>query len=56
VKTDLRRSDSVGYFDTFKLRVFETALPFFGVTVTVTLHDPAFKPLRVVPDTLQYFA
>jgi hypothetical protein len=36
--------------------VFEVALPFLGVTVTVTLHDPVFRPLRVLPDTLQYFA
>ena len=35
--------------------VFEVALPFFGVTVTVTLQDPAFNPLSVVPETLQYF-
>jgi hypothetical protein len=41
------------YFVTFNVTVFEIALPFFGVTVTVTLHEPTFKPLRVVPDTLQ---
>ena len=29
--------------------------PFFGVTVTVTLHGPAFNPFNVAPDTLQYF-
>ena len=44
------------YFDTFNVMVFEVALPFFGVTVTVTLHGPAFKPLSVVPETMQYFA
>jgi hypothetical protein len=43
------------YFMTFKVTVFDVALPFFGVTVTVTLHDPAFKPLRVLPETLQNF-
>ena len=44
------------YFETFNVTVFEVALPFFGVTVTVTLHVPALTPLSVVPDTLQYFA
>ena len=41
---------------TFNVTVFEVALPFFGVTVTVTLHVPALMPLSVVPDTLQYLA
>jgi hypothetical protein len=41
---------------TFSVTVFETALPFFGVTVTVTLHEPAFVPFRDVPLTLQYLA
>ena len=41
---------------TFRVTVFEVALPFFGVTVTVTLQEPAFSPLRVVPETLQNFA
>jgi hypothetical protein len=45
-----------GYFVTFNVTVFEVALPFFGVTVTVTLQEPAFNPLRVVPETLQNFA
>ena len=36
--------------------VFDTALPFLGLTVTVTLQDPTFKPLREAPDTLQNFA
>ena len=44
-----------GYFETFRVTVFEIALPFFGVTVTVTLQDPAFNPFSVVLDTLQYF-
>jgi hypothetical protein len=44
------------YFDTFNVTVFEVALPFLGVTVTVTLHDPVLRPFRAVPDTLQYFA
>ena len=44
-----------GYFVTFNVTVFEVALPFFGVTVTVTLHDPVLRPLRVVPETLQNF-
>ena len=39
-----------------KVMVFEVARPFFGVTVTVTLQEPAFNPLRVVPETLQKFA
>ena len=42
------------YFVTFNVTVFEVGLPFLGVTVTVTLHDPVFRPLRVTPDTLQY--
>lgn len=33
-----------------------TALPFFGVIVTVTLHTPAFTPFTAVPSTRQYFA
>jgi len=41
---------------TFKVTVFEVVLPFLGVTVTVTLHDPALRPLSDEPDTLQYFA
>lgn len=41
---------------TFSVTVLETAFPFFGVTVTVTLHDPAFTPFRDVPLTLQYRA
>lgn len=41
---------------TFRVTVFETALPDFGVTVTVTLHDPAFTPFTEVPLTLQYLA
>jgi hypothetical protein len=36
--------------------VFDVALPFLGITVTVTLQEPAFNPLRVVPETLQNFA
>jgi hypothetical protein len=44
------------YFAIFKVTVFEVGLPFFGVTLTVTLHDPALRPLRVLPDTLQNFA
>jgi hypothetical protein len=30
------------------------ALPFLGVTVTVTLHDPAFTACSFNPTTLQY--
>ncbi|MEY4045425.1 MAG: hypothetical protein RL644_1693, partial [Actinomycetota bacterium] len=41
---------------TFRVTVFETALPDFGVTVTVTLHEPALTPFSDVPLTLQYFA
>ena len=41
---------------TFKVTVFEVVLPFLGVTVTVTLHDPALRPLSDEPETLQYFA
>ena len=44
------------YLETFNVTVLDTALPFFGVTVTVTLQDPVFNPLSVVPETLQYFA
>ena len=38
------------------MTVFAVALPFFGVTVTVTLHVPALRPLSVVPETLHNFA
>ena len=41
---------------TFRVTVFEIALPFFGFTVTVTLQEPAFNPLSVIPDTLQNLA
>lgn len=41
---------------TFSVTVFETAFPFFGVTVTVTRHDPGFTPFSVVPLTLQDLA
>ena len=44
------------YFATFSITVLKEALPFFGVTVTVTLHDPVLRPLRVLPETLQNFA
>ena len=36
--------------------VFEMGFPFLGVTVTTTLHEPPLRPLRVDPNTLQYFA
>ena len=38
-----------------RVTVFDVALPFLGVTVTVTLHDPAFSAFTDVPDTLQNF-
>ena len=41
---------------TFRVTVFEVALPFFGVTVTVTLQEPVLRPLRAAPETLQNFA
>ena len=41
---------------TFRVTVFEVALPFFGVTVTVTLQEPVLRPLRTAPETLQNFA
>ena len=44
------------YCVTLSVTVFEVAFPFLGVTVTVTLHDPALRPLTADPDTLQYFA
>jgi len=51
------RTGGIGdYFETFNVTVFEMALLFLGVTVTVTLHVPFLTPLSVVPDTLQYFA
>ena len=46
----------MGYFVTFSVTVLEVAVPFFGVTVTVTLHDPTFKPFSVVPATRQIAA
>jgi hypothetical protein len=41
---------------TLSVTVLNLALPFLGVTVTVTLHDPALTPLSDEPETLQYFA
>ena len=41
---------------TLRVTVFDVTLPFFGVTVTVTLQEPAFNPLSAAPDTLQFFA
>ncbi len=38
------------------MTVLDAALPFFGFTVTVILHNPDFRPFSVVPNTLQYFA
>ena len=40
---------------TFSVTVFDVGLPLLGVTVTVTLQDPALSPLSVAPDALQYF-
>ena len=45
-----------GYVVTFSVTVLEVAVPFLGVTVTVTLHDPTFKPFSVVPATRQIAA
>ena len=39
-----------------RVTVFETALPFFGVTVTVTRHEPAFRPFTEVTVAVQIFA
>lgn len=36
--------------------IFDIALPFFGFTVTVTLHGPMRSLLRAEPETLQFFA
>ena len=44
------------YLLTLMVTVLDIALPFFGLTDTVTLQDPAFKPLRLVPETRQYSA
>jgi hypothetical protein len=41
---------------TFNETVFEVSLPFFGVTVMVTLQVPTLRPLRDEPETLQNFA
>ena len=59
IRTDssTRLGDDVGgYFVTFSVTVLEVAVPFLGVTVTVTLHDPTFKPFSVVPATRQIAA
>ena len=42
-----------GYFVTLRETVFDFVAPFLGLTETVTLHVPAFKPLTEVPTTLQ---
>jgi len=36
--------------------VLTTDLPFFGITVTVSLQEPTLSAFRFVPDTVQYFA
>ena len=41
---------------TFRVKVLLDRVPDCKVTVTVTLQDPIFKPLSVMPETLQYFA
>ena len=41
---------------TFNVMVFDTAFPFLGLTVTVTLQEPAFRPFREAPNTLQNLA
>jgi hypothetical protein len=41
------------YLEILSVTVFAVALPFFGVTVTVTLHDPALRAFTPLPDTLQ---
>lgn len=40
------------YFLIVKDTTFVVFLPFFGVTVTVTLHVPVLRPFRVFPTTL----
>jgi hypothetical protein len=50
------KTESRNYFVTFNVMVLETIFPILGLTVTVTLQDPAFKPRSDVPDTLQIFA
>jgi len=40
----------------FNVTVLETGLPFFGVTFTVTVQEPALSAFSFVPDTVQYFA
>jgi hypothetical protein len=35
--------------------IFDFDRPFLGLSVTVTLHDPALKVFKRVPDTLQNF-
>lgn len=37
------------------MTVFDRVFPFFGTTLTVTLHFPFLIPLTVVPLTLQNF-
>jgi len=45
-----------GYLVVFNVTDFEIGLPFFGVTFTVTLQEPALSAFSFVPDTVQYFA
>ena len=55
--TDAKRQiEFYNYFVTISVMVLEVDFPFFGVTVTATLHDPAFNPLSAPLDTLQFFA
>jgi hypothetical protein len=41
------------YLVTLRETVFDFVAPFLGLTDTVTLQVPAFKPLTEVPTTLQ---
>jgi len=56
VQGSIARIESWGHAFTVRVTVFDVALPFFGVTVTVTRHEPFFRPFTDVPETLHTFA
>ena len=43
------------FYETFNTTVFITTDPFFGVTVSDTLHRPFLIPFTEEPTSLQYF-
>ena len=56
VQGSIARVECRGQDFTVRVTVLDAAFPFFGVTVTVTRHDPFFRPFTDAPETLHTFA